>query len=253
MTTWHPHALRNHNMHHSFRDVLGLLDQSRARASVVPAALSALIRRPRFLRGPSMEAPFDAPVVRTRRLVLRPHSLNDTDEWYELQSHPEVRRFLDWPTRTRPDSRGHLRDRTRHTRLWQTDDFLALGIDVDGTLIGDISLHLRTVAAPARMVEMGWLLDPRHEGHGYATEAAIALLQTVFQVLEVKLALAVISTDNHKSLQLATRLGFQESHRDRTTSLMTLTKSQFLETLGQDHRLREMLPTGNLPARMPSA
>jgi RimJ/RimL family protein N-acetyltransferase len=209
----------------------------------MPAPLSALIRRPRFLRGPYMETPFDAPVLRTRRLVLRPHTRNDTDGWFELQSHPDVRRFLDWPARTRPESHAHLRDRTRHTRLWQSDDFLALAIEVDGTLIGDISLHLRTVAAPARIVEMGWLLHPQHEGHGYATEAAIALLQTVFQVLEVKLALAVIDTDNHRSFQLATRLGFQESHRDRATSFMTLTKSTFLETLAQDHRLREMLPS----------
>lgn len=208
------------------------------------AALSAGIRRPRFLRGPSLETPFDAPVLRTPRLVLRPHTLSgaDTDTWYELQSHPEVRRFLEWPARTRSESRAHLRDRTRHTRLWQTDDFLALAIDVDGTLIGDVSLHLRTVAAATRMVEMGWVLHPRHEGHGYATEAAIALLQTAFQNLEVKLALAVINTDNHRSSRLATRLGFQESHRDRTAVVMTLTKSTFLETLAQDHRLREMLP-----------
>lgn len=189
-----------------------------------------------------MDAPFDAPVLRTRRLVLRPHTLDDTDGWYDLQSHPDVRRFLDWPTRTRPEARAHLRHRTRHTRLWQTDDFLAIAIDVDGTLIGDISVHLRTVAAATRMVEMGWLLHPRHEGHGYATEAATALLQTAFRVLKIKLALAVIHTDNHRSFQLATRLGFQESHRDSTTVFMTLTKSNFLETLAHDHRLREMLP-----------
>ena len=89
------------------------------------------------------------------------------------------------------------------------------------------------------MVEIGWVLDPRHEGHGYATEAAIALLQTAFHVLDVKLALAVINADNHRSSELATRLGFQESHRDRTTSFMTLTRSRFLEALAQDHRLRE--------------
>jgi RimJ/RimL family protein N-acetyltransferase len=189
-----------------------------------------------------MDAPFDAPALRTRRLILRPHTLDDAAGWYELQSHPEVRRHLDWPARTTAESRAHLRDRTRHTRLWQTDDFLALAIDVEGTLIGDVSLHLRTVAAATRMVEMGWLLHPRHEGHGYATEAAIALLQTAFQHLEVRLVLAVINTDNHRSSRLAARLGFRESHRGGTTVFMTLTKRDFLETLAHDHRLRAMLP-----------
>lgn len=111
-------------------------------------------RRPRFMRGPRLPEPIDAESLRTDRLLLRPHRESDVDAWYEIQTSPAVlEQVWYWPKRTREQSRQHLKDRTRHTRLWQSDDFLALAIEKDGQLVGDISLHLRAVRE-VRMVEM---------------------------------------------------------------------------------------------------
>ncbi len=171
---------------------------------------SAGIRRPRVLRGPRTETPFDAPRIRTERLLLRPHRTADAADWFALQSEPAVRAFLPWPERDRASSARHLRDRTRHTRLWQKDDFLALAIERDGRLIGDVSLHLRSVGAAERSAEIGWVLHPSAGGRGYATEAASALLDFAYDVVGARWVTAVTDARNAPSLALARRLGFVE-------------------------------------------
>lgn len=167
-----------------------------------------LTRRPRILRGPYLEAPADAPVLTTPRLLLRPHRMADHPTWHRLVNSPEVCTFLDWPERDERESRAHLAARTRHTRLWQTDDFLALAVERTGQLIGDVSLQLRGVRPESRSVEIGWITDPRHAGRRYATEAASALLAFAFDEIGARWAIAAIDIENEPSVRVARRLGF---------------------------------------------
>jgi RimJ/RimL family protein N-acetyltransferase len=166
------------------------------------------IKRPRILRGARLDRPILAPVIFTDRLVLRQHHRADTEAWFELQSDPQTREFLPWPVRDRAASAAHLHDRTHHTVLWQADDFLALAIILDGRLIGDVSVHLRSIDVHTRSVELGWVLNSAYAGHGFATEATSALLDFVFSELDATIATAVIQSQNSASLALAARLGF---------------------------------------------
>ncbi len=179
-------------------------------ARLKDALASAGVRRPRVLRGARTEVPFDAPLIRTDRLTLRAYRPDDVDDWYALQSEPSVTEFLPWPERDRRSSARHLRDRTRHTRLWQADDFLALAIEHDGRVIGDISLHLRSVSAATRSVEIGWVMHPQFGGAGYATEAASRVLRFAFDVVGAQRVTAVTDARNLRSVALAKRLGFRE-------------------------------------------
>ncbi len=171
------------------------------------------LHRPRLLRGASLGAPVTAPVIRTRRLVLRPHRMDDADAWLAIESEPNIRRHLHWPERDERHALAHLRDRTRHTMLLQSGDFLALAVELDGEVIGDISVHLRTVAPELRSAEMGWLELSRYGGRGYATEAAEGMLAWVFGTLGAHEVTAVIDEDNVRSIALAERLGFQAAGR----------------------------------------
>ncbi|WP_233255651.1 GNAT family N-acetyltransferase [Naasia lichenicola] len=146
----------------------------------------------------------------TRRLILRPHRLRhaDAEAWHHIVNQPDVRTALNWPARDRAASRRHLEHRTRHTRLWQADDFLALAIELDGELIGDVSLHVRSIEGSNRSAEIGWLLDRRNMGCGYATEAASAMLALAFDVLQAQWVTAIVRRGNPRSAALAKRLGF---------------------------------------------
>lgn len=172
------------------------------------------IPRPRFLRGPALERPFHAPVLRTPRLKLRPHRLDDARAWFELQSNPDILRYLPWPERSREQSRRHLAHRTRRTVLKQQNDFLALAVERDGRLIGDIGLHLRKVEYEDRAVEISWIIDPRHGRRGLASEATAAVLELAFTELHATEVTAKIEESNRRSIALARRLGFERRSHD---------------------------------------
>jgi RimJ/RimL family protein N-acetyltransferase len=170
--------------------------------------------KPRFLRGPRLPEPVDAREIRTARLRLRPHRMGDFGPWLRMHRQPQTVRYLRWPSDDPGAIRRHLRARTRQTRLWQTDDFLALAIEVDGELAGEVSVHLRSVRAGTRMVEVGWVLDERFTGRGLATEAAEALLEFAFDTVGARLAVAVIDHGNVGSVAVAERLGFRLAGAD---------------------------------------
>lgn len=182
-----------------------------------------LLSRPRFLRGACLETPVDARPILTERLELRPHRLEDVEEWHTLVSTPRIIRYMSWPKRDYAAARRHLRDRTRHTRLWQADDFFALAVTHDERLIGDVSLRLRSVNSEMRAVEVGWVLAPEQQGKGYATEAVRAILDLAFEEVGARMAMAVIDEANASSLALARRLGFDEVHREGRNHLLIAT------------------------------
>lgn len=200
--------------------VLGAVE--RVKAGLGSAGLAARLRRPRFLRGPYLDRAVDAQSITTDRLVLRPHRVADAERWYVLQSNPDVVRYMSWGIRDRAQSREHLAARSHHTKLWQTDDFLALAIEHDGVLIGDVSLQLRSVDRDVRSVEMGWVLDPEYQGSGYAAEAARAALDVAFTQVGARFVTVVIDRRNERSVGLAQRLGFRTLSSDSSSHLMTM-------------------------------
>lgn len=158
---------------------------------------------------PAIGTPVEAHEVRTARLLLRPYRLSDEADWRRIEDDEEVRRGLDWPLRTARQVRDHLMARTAHTVLSRPGDLLVLAVERDGHVIGDVSLHLRTVAAETRVAEIGWLQLTAEGGHGYATEAARALLDLAFGELGACLVTAVVERTNVASARLALRLGFR--------------------------------------------
>jgi RimJ/RimL family protein N-acetyltransferase len=204
------------------------------------------VRRPRLLRGARLAAPAIAPVVATERLRLRPHRMDDAAEWFSIQSNPDVVRHLDWPLRDRVESMRHLRHRTRHTVLLQADDFLALAVEREGQVIGDVSLHLRDVHS--KIVEMGWVLNPAHGRHGYATEAAAALAIFAFEHLGACEITAVIHEKNERSIALAKRLGFVG---DPQRMLLTRERFDSRPALAYLTDETERVTTGQIPIVWP--
>jgi RimJ/RimL family protein N-acetyltransferase len=179
------------------------------------------------MRGARLERALVASRVQTPRLVLRPHQVDDAADWYALQSDPTVLRYLSWPRRSPRASRRHLHHRTRHTRLEQAGDFLALAVELDGRLIGDVSLHLREVAAGDRRAEIGWIIGTEWAGRGYASEAARALLRIAFETLGARYVTAVMDPDNERSELLARRLGFLQIGEAAIERTMLLGRERF--------------------------
>jgi RimJ/RimL family protein N-acetyltransferase len=181
----------------------------------------------RRLRQAEISDPVVAPRIVTRRLVLRRHRLRDATGWYALQSDPAVIEHLRWPVRSRAASLEHLLHRTRHVRLAGADDFLALAVTLNGRMVGDVSLHLRKPDPQGRLVEIGWVIAPEHQGHGLAREAAAAMLELAFSRLRPRQVIARMDSANEPSRLLAERLKFTTVSDAGGSRLMALSAETY--------------------------
>ncbi|MGO4535977.1 GNAT family N-acetyltransferase [Leifsonia sp. 2MCAF36] len=185
--------------------------------------MGSLVRQVRHLGTPGLAPPVVAGESRTPRLLLRGYRMADTADWLEIEGDEAVREGLGWPARTAAEAVEHLRARTHHTALSHPGDLLVLAAEHEGHVIGDVSLHLRTIAPATRTVEIGWLLRSTHRGRGFATEAADAMLEIAFERVGATLVTAVVSGWNEASAKLALRLGFRlaAQRADLTTYVLS--------------------------------
>nr|MDT0660513.1 GNAT family protein [Micromonospora sp. DSM 115978] len=151
--------------------------------------------------------------VRTARLSLRPLTTGDVDALLAYRSRPEVCRYVPFEPMTEQLVRDRLSTIWANTDLTDEGQALTLGVTLtrSGRLIGDVVLfwHSRTHGGG----EIGYVLDPDVQGHGYATEAARALLGLGFDELGLHRIVARVDERNTASAQVARRLGMRQEAR----------------------------------------
>ena len=148
--------------------------------------------------------------VRTRRLALRPATLDDLPAIGAYRRIPGVSTWLPTSPATAEDHVAHIS--AKPERLAKT-----LVVELDDAVIGDLYLSVEDawgqaeVAENARntQAEVGWCLDPAHQGKGYATEAVAGLLRVCFEDLGLRRVVALSFADNTASWRLMERLGMR--------------------------------------------
>ncbi|TYL45794.1 GNAT family N-acetyltransferase [Nocardioides sp. BGMRC 2183] len=163
--------------------------------------------------GPTLPPP---PIpLRTARLVLRPIRTDDEPDLGYYRD-PEVCRYLPFP----PVDDDQLRERIERlagaTSPSRPGEALHLAAVRDGRVVGDVMLRLTTRLteheAPS-VAEIGWVFSPGAAGHGYATEAARAVVDLGFQHYGVHRIMAQLDPRNTASVRLCERLGMRhEAH-----------------------------------------
>ena len=128
------------------------------------------------------EFEFTAPIS-TERLTLRLMTDADIDDVYAFQSRADVARYQLFEPRTREQVVEKIAVHSKATTLAKDDDYLQLGLELrqpDGTprVIGTSYFTIASVEHSKG--EIGWALHPDFFGKGYATEAAVAVLDLAF-------------------------------------------------------------------------
>jgi RimJ/RimL family protein N-acetyltransferase len=149
--------------------------------------------------------------IRTARLTLRPCVRGDLDALYDIQSRPDVTRYLLFDARTREQVRVVLEQRIRAVGLERDALNLAVVLSETGEFIGDVVLFLRS--REHRQGEIGYVFHPDHGGHGYATEAARVLLGLGFENYGLHRIVGRLDARNTPSARVLERLGMRrEAH-----------------------------------------
>jgi len=145
----------------------------------------------------------------TARLILRRWRPSDLEALAGMFAQRAVWEF--------PFARGLTRDETEHRlrrylETWEHDGFGKYAVELQDSadLVGCVGLEFANWFHEIDgEVEIGWRLDPRHWGHGYGTEAALASLRAGFDHLGIDRVVAVIEPANVASSRLAGRIGLQ--------------------------------------------
>ena len=143
--------------------------------------------------------------IETARLRLRRFVPGDLGALHAIQSREDVTRWLYWDPRDEDEVRAGLEAHMARS----TDEGIVLAIDLDGELIGTANVAV----GEHRQGEIGFIVHPDHQGHGYATEAAAAILALAFETYGLHRVCGRLEPRNIASARVLERLGMRkEAH-----------------------------------------
>lgn len=146
------------------------------------------------------------PTLHTARLRLRPFDDDDAGVLFALHSNAHVLRYWDSPPWTERGRAERFIATCRQLAEEGAGTRLAVDRGSDGAFIGWCSLTRWN--PDHRSASMGYCFDEEAWGHGYATEAAGAVLQWAFDTLDLNRVQAETDTRNAACARVLEKLGF---------------------------------------------
>jgi [ribosomal protein S5]-alanine N-acetyltransferase len=149
----------------------------------------------------------------TARLRIRPFVWADADDFFVLESDPELLKFELHPPKTREESdellmqllRSDLFPDIQNWREW------AIELKSEQKVIGLISMSYHDVNR--RMLEVGFRIRAEYQRMGYGSEALRAVFQAIFRDTETHRIFACTDGLNVSSQRMMEKAGMQrEAH-----------------------------------------
>ncbi len=146
-------------------------------------------------------------IAETQRLVLRNWLDSDRDLFREINADPKVMEFF--PFRRSHEEADAFLGRLNAMIGDNGMGFYAVALKPEDEPLGFCGLSYANMPSvfPQETVEIGWRLATRFWGHGYATEAASALLALAFEEKEIEAVVSFAVAENHRSTAVMRRLG----------------------------------------------
>lgn len=145
----------------------------------------------------------------TERLILRPFSIDDIDDYYQVMKQPEVRRWL----RGIDDGKGFSREETKTWIQGFIDSWNQYGygpfaiINKDSNkLIGHCGIRFNPTY---EWTEFMYGIHPEQWSKGYATEAAKKCLEIGFINLKLERIYDYTLPNNYRAINVMKKLGMK--------------------------------------------
>lgn len=110
----------------------------------------------------------------TPRLVLRPFEESDAEAMLRLMRNEQIAQTYMMPD-LRDDARVEALFR-RFLDLSHQPERAVVGMFADGVLVG----FMNDTRIEGGEIELGYVVDPAHQGKGYATEALMGMIEALF-------------------------------------------------------------------------
>lgn len=136
--------------------------------------------------------------IETERLMLRAFTAQDAEPLFEYLHKPTASCFFDLALENIEAGRAEAIKRAAE------GNYLAVCLKDSGVLIGDLFAEQEDDT-----FSIGWNLNPRFAGQGYAFEATEALVRHLFTERSARRLYAYVETTNKASEKLCLKLGMR--------------------------------------------
>lgn len=146
------------------------------------------------------------PVIETERLLLREISYLDAKDMFEYAKLPMVGPNAGWePHRSIHDTKAVIEIFLNKKKYGQLGVF-AIILKKEDKMIGTVELHSYIRGFKA---ELGYTINPKYWGNGYAYEASKAMLHWGFMVLGLSRIECTTFVNNLQSKRVCEKLGLR--------------------------------------------
>lgn len=152
--------------------------------------------------------------IETERLILRDMQMEDIEGMFEMDSNPEVQKYLGGVTIRTKEKEAEViqyvikQYEERGIGRW------SMLLKSTGEFIGWTGLKLNNFEEgnDFEYYDVGYRMIPRYWGKGYATESAIASLDYGFSTMNLALIYGIADTDNKASINVLKKSNLIFSH-----------------------------------------
>ncbi len=145
------------------------------------------------------------PTISTERLRLRRIERRDIDDIFDYSHNPETSRFLLWyPHDTKNTTKIYYK---AIDKRYKNGDFFDWGIEEikSGRMIG--TCGFTSISEIDEKAEIGYVINPRYQGQGYAMEAVMRVLKYGFYELGLERIEARFIIGNDASRKVMEKCG----------------------------------------------
>ena len=181
----------------------------------------------------------------TQRLSIGPLVETDAAAFTRYRQDPVVARYQSWSADFGEADAARLIAAQPPGALPPAGEWLQLAVRAraGGQLLGDVAVHV--VADQPDTVELGVTFSREHQGHGYATEALLGVLEELFTVHAVHRAIAHCDARNASVAAVLRRVGMRQEARALEADWF---KGEWTTLDTYALLAREWLPPRGLPA-----
>jgi len=148
------------------------------------------------------------PELETKRLILRRFSVTDATAYFELRSNEEAMRFMDRPHYKNKAEALEAIKATHQNFRDKVGVWWVLADKRNNQFMGYVGF--KDIDPKNKSAEIGYVLHPDYWASGWMTEAVAAVLDFVFEELNLHRVKGDINPNNEPSRGLLRKFGFQK-------------------------------------------
>ena len=142
--------------------------------------------------------------IQTDRLILRRLTSQDTDNFFaQLVNDKRVLKYTAWPYHEKPEQTKKMLDSWSHA--YERPAFYNWGIEFEGKIIGNITVY--RIYEDTSAMEIGYCFGYGYWNRGFATEAAKAVINFLFDEIGAQKIIISYAHKNPASGRVAEKCG----------------------------------------------